>query len=475
MKSSFRQQRGHAVLMFILMIPALFGLFTLAIDGSRAMQNKARLGDAAEVSALALAAQNSDSDWENKQLATRYIDAYIKDKESIESIKVVRTECKASQQTDCEGGTRYNQYAIEIVTKHSPWLPAQDGMVGFDGDYEVAHSGIARKYQGDSIDISFVVDYSGSMENYWKGKRKYIAVRDIVNNVLNELEKYQGVGLTPNRVSIIPYSEYTDKSPTEGITDCRFEDQLEQCEDDCIDTYNQCVSSCWNNGCRNKCARRLNSCQRSCDREYDERRKPLGFVDELRYFGDQNKVDTGSTLATLWQSKANDRDMVCNFMRYEENRSYRFYNVSFTDRFESVKDDLYEFRPGGWTGSYQGIIKSAQYFERLDSPNPRQLMVILSDGIDNVERGTFANGVPTASLVRAGMCDVIREKLNARKTADNRPVNFQMAFVGFDYRIQDNKALSDCVGRENVYDAADPDELLDIILNLISEEIGHLK
>ncbi len=73
------------------------------------------------------------------------------------------------------------------------------------------------------------------------------------------------------------------------------------------------------------------------------------------------------------------------------------------------------------------------------------------------------------------MCDVIREKLNARKTADDRPVNFQMAFVGFDYRIQDNKALSDCVGRENVYDAADPDELLDIILNLISEEIGHLK
>ncbi|WP_253820852.1 TadE/TadG family type IV pilus assembly protein [Vibrio sp. 99-70-13A1] len=476
MLPSLRKQRGHAALLFALIIPGVWGLFTLAIDGSRALQNKARLGDAAEVSALALAARNSENEQENRALATLYIDAYLEDKESIQSINIIRTECKASSQTDCDGGTRYNEYAIDIVTTHNSWLPTSGDLVGFGETYDVSHDSVARKYQGDSIDISFVVDYSGSMNENWKGKKKYKAVREIVNSVLDELDKYQDTALTLNRVSIIPYSEYTDKLGSDGITECRDSQLLQQCRSQCYSTYSQCYSSCnsWDWNCRNRCTSTYYDCEDDCYDQYDNR-GTIEFIDELHYANtNSNTVDPTVTVNNIWNNQADNRDMVCNFDKYD-NDSYPFFNLSFTDNFTSIKNSMKNFRPDGWTGSYQGIIKSAQFFGDLTDPNPRQLMVILSDGLDKVGSGTFRNGIPTASLVNAGMCTEIKAELNSRQTNSNRPVNFQMAFVGFDYTVSDNQALANCVGIENVYDAADPDELLDIILNLISEEIGHLK
>lgn len=40
-----KQQSGHAAILFVMCIPVLFGVFTLASDGARALQSKARLED----------------------------------------------------------------------------------------------------------------------------------------------------------------------------------------------------------------------------------------------------------------------------------------------------------------------------------------------------------------------------------------------------------------------------------------------
>ncbi|MEZ9417739.1 hypothetical protein AB4189_26805, partial [Vibrio sp. 10N.286.49.E1] len=94
--------------------------------------------------------------------------------------------------------------------------------------------------------------------------------------------------------------------------------------------------------------------------------------------------------------------------------------------------------------------------------------VILSDGDDN-------DPDMTSALVEEGMCTEIIDGLSSDRTISGRPVTAQLALIGFTYDVSDNKALSDCVGKSNVYDASNPDELLEIILNLISEEIGHIK
>ncbi|MGF1756228.1 pilus assembly protein, partial [Vibrio makurazakiensis] len=118
MLHSLKKQKGHAAILFALLIPGFYGLFALGIDGARAIQNRARLGDAAEVAALALSAQNSTSSQQNTALARLYVDAYISDKEANVPMTIVRTECQLTDQTQCEGGARYSQYDISITTMH---------------------------------------------------------------------------------------------------------------------------------------------------------------------------------------------------------------------------------------------------------------------------------------------------------------------------------------------------------------------
>ncbi|MFV8440473.1 vWA domain-containing protein, partial [Vibrio owensii] len=213
---------------------------------------------------------------------------------------------------------------------------------------------------------------------------------------------------------------------------------------------------------------------------------PLKFVDQLRYKANNETVDIESTIADVWVDKSNDPEAVCAFERYEEDyedRSYPFNNEGLTDNFDKIEKEIKRFEPEGWTAALQGIIKAAQMFDSLDnlvagtSPNARQLLVILTDGVDKTGSNDkpLDGKLPLPKLVDAGMCTKIKEHLNSKFTLDNRPVSFQMAMIGFDYDVSTNKSIAECVGVENVYDAANPDELLDIILNLISEEIGHLK
>lgn len=429
MKHSIKKQQGHAAILFALIIPAMWGFFTIAIDGSRAIQTKARLGDATEAAALALAAKNSTNLTQNKALAKDYIEAYLPDAD-ISIPKVLRTECRVSDGRECEGASRYAQYDIDTLIKQDPWVPVGNDFVGFKGAYDVTHTSTARKYQGDSIDIAFVMDYSGSMNDRWQGKPKYKHVRDIINDVLDELEEYQGIQEINNKVALVPYAEFTAR-PDDG---------------------RRCPS--W------------------------PYRQPIRFVDYLYYqknSRDRVYVDARRTVNNWRVDRSLDANMVCNF---EDYRDYylSYKNVPFTDSFRRLRDDMQSFRPGGATASYQGIIKAAQLFDQLDTPNPRQLMVILSDGDDtNGNNGPLSrySPVPTEALVDAGLCENIKATLNSQRTTDNRPVTFQFALIGFDYNVSKNP-LTECIGTENVYDAANPDELLDIILNLISEEIGHL-
>lgn len=415
MRGSLKKQRGNAAILFALLIPGFYGLFALGIDGSRAIQNRARLGDAAEVAALALSAQNSANEQQNNALARLYVDAYIRDKENNVPMNIVRTECQLTDQTECEGGARYSQYDISITTTHEAWFPGNENFVGFEETYSVTHAGTARKYQGDSIDIAFVTDLSGSMANKWggwNGKPKYKEVQSIISDVLVELDKFNEESTDPdelNKVALVPFALYT----VDGVGE-------------------RCRSG----------------------------RKYIYYSDQI-VRGNGTNDSARKTVANMWQIKSPK-------VRCDYPSSYDYHTTSLTTDFKKVEDEIYSFSPNGGTASFQGIIRAAQVLKATQDPNPRRLIVILSDGDDN-------DSNLASKLVNQGMCTEIIKGLSEDTTVSGRPVTAQMALIGFTYDVSDNEALARCVGEDNVYDASDPDELLEIILNLISEEIGHIK
>ncbi|MFH0290797.1 pilus assembly protein TadG-related protein [Vibrio owensii] len=477
----YRTQRGHAALLFALLIPVFWGFTTLAIDGSYAIQTKARLGDASEVAALALTAKNSLINSENEKLALKYVRAYVDDAEiSIKDVK--RKECSSTDNNGCEGANRYAQYDLSVAAQRDSWIPNLNN-IGFGDNYNVSHSATARKYQGDSIDVVFVMDYSGSMDDTWQKKAKYRHVADIINSVLKELKKYQSIQEVNSRVGLVPYSEYTSRPENQMM--CEQQTEVD-CNRSCDENRSKCLDKCGGKNCERKCKSAYVDCKKNCKNTEVKKRRPLKFVDQLRYKANNETVDIESTIADVWVDKSNDPEAVCAFERYEEDyedRSYPFNNEGLTDNFDKIEKEIKRFEPEGWTAALQGIIKAAQMFDSLDnlaagtSPNARQLLVILTDGVDKTGSNDkpLDGKLPLPKLVDAGMCTKIKEHLNSKFTLDNRPVSFQMAMIGFDYDVSTNKSIAECVGVDNVYDAANPDELLDIILNLISEEIGHLK
>ena len=59
-------------------------------------------------------------------------------------------------------------------------------------------------------------------------------------------------------------------------------------------------------------------------------------------------------------------------------------------------------------------------------------------------------------------------------TGEDPSVRIAMIGFGDGYDIHDNTGLLNCVGEENAFSAKNKDEILNLIMSLISEEVGHL-
>jgi tight adherence protein G len=70
------------------------------------------------------------------------------------------------------------------------------------------------------------------------------------------------------------------------------------------------------------------------------------------------------------------------------------------------------------------------------------------------------------------MCDKIIEDLEA---TDDMEAKIAVIGFGYTYNANDNIGLKRCAGEDNVYQAGSFEEIRTRILQLIVEEIGHLK
>lgn len=418
-----RKQSGHAALLFAMLIPTLFGIFTLASDGARALQSKARIEDAAEVASLAIAAHNAENkdstgigsgSLTNRKIATDYIEQYMVDMTQVSDLKIYKHNCE--EISECREGltrgeARFFQYEVQAKTKHTSWFPGNDAIQGFGETFDVAGAAVARKYQSEAVDVVFAADFSGSMNGGWGGssQRKYRDLIDIIKDVTVELKRFNDLeDGNDNKIAISPFNYYTYST-------------------------------------------RSDNNKKKCDLSQD-------------YYS-RGSFDAKTTVDNLWKEKGNETSY--NHCKGKNNK-LQFKDLFLTSDFSAFNTSVGSFYPNGGTTSYQSIIRSAQMLRK--GVNSRRLLIVISDGDDSGYFKTYHQ-----SLVQEGMCTKILQGLGTGMSSDGKPIRARMAVIGFDYEPKNNKALQNCVGAKNVYKAENRDEILNQILELITEEIGHLK
>lgn len=447
------RQKGHAAILFVFMVPALFGLFSLAVDGARIMQNEARLDDALEIASLAVAAVNDDNEDDgsgngskiNQDIATAYVSEYMDDMTQISGLKITKLECEQIQECVnglAQGEPRFFEFRVEATTHHDTIFKDQNT---FGDDYTVESDGTSRKYQNHAVDIVFVSDFSGSMDDSWSGgSQKYVDLVDVIYDVTVELDKFNGLqNMDDSKVAYTGFNTVTQEYIGEEEKEGQY----------------------WWGGTYTYTEVEL--------RQYSQLLSPA--PDSKAVFGDESAsgdplmVDVTQTIAGIFNEKTGVDNYKTTYVRPGSWGSGAFfYDISLTTNFSDFNSKVASFDPKGYTAAYQGIIRAAQIADTGD--NPRRLIVILSDGKDNYPDSTTLN-----SLVNAGMCSTIISTLDSRITSKGKEVASKIAVIGFDYDLSTNTGLIDCAGDDNVYKAENKTQILNIILGLIAEEIGHLK
>lgn len=427
-----REQNGHAGILTVLILPALWMLFSMGTDGARGLQDKARLDDALEAAVLAVSAHNDDNigtngSQVNKDIVNAYVNAYITDNESVTGVKITKLDC--DNIPDCvsglsNGDSRFFQYEVSATTNHDSWFSSDEN---FGAQFDVSGVSTSRKYQDNPVDVVFVSDFSGSMDDGWSGgsQDKYKDLRDVIAAVTVELQKFNdNVNLDDNTISFAGFNNYTKVTQH----NC-YLDQLVYKSKVVIKNF-----------------------------------KPKTEI----------RVNFNSTVNNVFNEKNASNCRTSNI--YPD---AKFNDILPTTGFTAFNTTVKTFRPDGYTASHQGLIRGAQLAMKGD--NPRRLIIILSDGADLgdnkiANKGTKSHkGISEKLYGQHGMCDKIRNDLNSQTTSGGDDVLSRIAVIGFDYDLDSNVGLKTCAGEDNVFKAQNKSEILAKILELISEEIGHLK
>ncbi len=438
--SSKSRQQGVAVVIFVIAYPLLFGVFVLAVESTRYLQTHARIGDGVEVASLAVAANISSDITENKTLAKNYVDGFVPDGTiSLADINIERKSCDEIYGSQCgvagvydEEGLVFTQYKVTLSSEFESWYPEDDFAPGFEEIVELGGTAVARKYQGFTIDVAFVADFSGSMQQTWNREIKYKGVVNVISDITRKLETFNdhteqelNGKKVANKVAFIGYNFY----PHNGST---FYSNV-----DYKANYSR-LSYKWQENIPE-----INYRRTARDPINNKRTPIIG-----RY--------------------------VNNTIPLYSDDSY-FYTLDLTDNFTQFRNTISTFYPDYGTASYEGIIEAAKIVN--NGENIRKLIIVLSDGEDSInENNPYDNRYPgfIAPLIyQSGLCQNIINDLES-KEINGRNVEAKIFVIGFGYDLEKNPGLKICAGEENVQSADSYQEIFDTVLQLISEEVGHL-
>ncbi len=431
-----QRQRGVAAIMFAIMLPVLMGFITLGVEGGRYLALKGQFRDAAEVASLMISARGSEKDAENQTLAKAVVQAMVSDIDGL-AVKVIRDDCDLNEANnncgDSSDKRQFFQSQVEITSDHNNWFPdwTGDGM-GFPEKISFQTDVAVRKYYGSGIDVVFVADFSGSMNCEWgeskedcekkeDNKSKIKTLRTVITNVATKLEEYSTNQQYINTMALVPFTGHTREKKGKS--------------------YRPVM-------------------QVKVNVTYDKKGKPLKPSFEI----DQAYQD-------IFKEKPL---MSLSDLLHDNDEKGTFHTVALTPDATELDTALNTMEAGGWTASFEGIIRAAQIAQ--NGKNPYRLIVVLSDGQDSGPLGTYPkeNIEAHEDLLDPSYCDKIRN--GPEEKLSGKYVNPQIAVIGIDYDAKSDPNLQTCAGEDNVYTAKDMDEVYDLLLSLIKkgEEVGQL-
>lgn len=198
---TIQKQQGAAAIYFIFIIGAIMSMGVLAIEGSRYIGKKARLGDAMEAASIAVAeadtTKNDFNEAKANHVATQWLTHLIGDSKNLDVTASRRIE-EDSYGISAKSPSKFAYYRYDIHTHstHESWFKFTR-WPAFDKEVVVANSGAAGRMQSAPVDMVFVADFSDSMDNDQEGYKpnkgddddKIDLLKKIVKDVTNALHK----------------------------------------------------------------------------------------------------------------------------------------------------------------------------------------------------------------------------------------------------------------------------------------------
>ncbi|ACA84910.1 TadE/TadG family type IV pilus assembly protein [Shewanella woodyi] len=477
-----KRQRGAAAIYLVFLLIPLFGMVFLALEGTRYIQKKNRLGDATEAASLAVSMANRDDKGYETQLAKDYISSYMRNIKEISQVKVERKE-DIDHYPMADGSfedREYTQYRVTAKTEHTSWLHS-DLIPSFKETETLANRALARaypEYLGDrDVDIVFVSDFSGSM----KGSR-INSLKDAITEISNEiLVPRDGETEIRNRIALVPYNmrvvegdsgrsvcmtqlKYRNPSGKTGSNYTNYESI--NWREWANKSYNQ-VSSCVSNS--RKCnglpgpradARTIKSVVNDAPSSYRSSKWP----------DSSNWIDYSRSVDQLFNENSNNVQHHPSYQRLYSGSmcNGKFWTVPLTNQKSEIMK-VNQMSPDGGTSVYQGLLRGAQILDKGRPVNPNEeeleeynkrlkMILILSDGMESPYESTFSKLVNNY-----GMCNKIRAQFN------DGELPLHMGVIGIKFSASGQNAFKNCVGADNIIDVNDLDDLIQEILDLIKK------
>ncbi|GAM69361.1 protein tadG [Vibrio sp. JCM 19236] len=478
---SYKKQKGVAIIVVAMSMVAIGGMAQIAIEGSRMIQEKNRLADAAEAATLAVAIANHSQQSVSDQLARDYLENYLPNIE-IERVNVVRKE--GSEEYD---GNKlyYVQYEVEAAAQ----FDAQFSFLGSDSGgsveaREVGNDAMAKTYMLPSdLDLVYIADFSGSMNNKWQGNKTQLDVLKEQVDIISQDLLSSGAAEAgyAHRIGFVPYNLRTQENignERRCVTELEYKsawvnNQRIYYSD--IDWYE------WGKRSYNavsNCASRSSNCPSfSTQREaiylknvLDRSKQEVNNSSYYRYPDPKQYVDIDATVRNWNVSKTQIDSM---HPLYNNTGTNLFHDGMCGNAagFHSIAlsreaPDISSMKADGWTSVYQGLIRGAQMLadgrpdvqdeEALEDYYERaQMLLILSDGQEDPFRSTFTD------LVDAGLCTEIRDHFKDHE----RPL--YIGVIGINFNASGQTGFRDCA--DEIIDVSNSQDLLDKIQELIQK------
>lgn len=441
MSAFHSKQRGVASIIFVLTFPLLFSVFVLAVESTRYLQTHARINDGVEMASLAVAANVSNNTYDNQILAKGFVDTFAPDGDlDISDISIERLSCDQIYGSLCgqpdvydRDGFLFTQYKVTLKSDFTSWFPEDGYHLGYEETMSLGGEAKARKYQGFTIDVAFVADFSGSMQDPWNNEIKYRGVVNVISEITERLEEFN------------------------NFTEQEFEGQRLQ---------NKVAFIGYNNYPHNG-----NNFYSNVDYIYN--------FTSFDYYWWQS-IPLIDYAATARDPINNPRTIVTSRYVDSQNPEYSddsyFYTLQLTDDFSTFRSTISTFYPDYGTSSYEGIIEAAKIVDQ--GQNVRKLIIVLSDGEDSIDEVNFPNdnrfpGYAAKRIYDNGLCQNIISDLESKKINGSN-VEAKIFVIGFGYDIEKNPGLKVCAGEENIESADSYQQIFETVLELISEEVGRL-